>query len=91
MASHHGYQGGEEGAKTFVGLDMTYVARKRTELLDLDREGCVLPPMARGLVMVQQARFGDRQADDLRTWTEGHFELHPVTKALIKCDTDGKK
>eukprot|EP00971_Amphidinium_carterae_P338719 6476216-Amphidinium_carterae.1 len=80
-----------EGCKAKSESFMTYVARKSTELLDLDREGCVLPSMARGLVLVQQAKLGDRHADDLRTWTENRFELHHVTKALIKMDTDGKR
>ena len=44
---------------------MAYTGRKQAEFVDLGREGCELPPLAAGLVIMRQAKLNDRAMEDM--------------------------
>ena len=76
------FSGGRERTEDML----TYTGRKVTSLLELDKLGCVLPMLARGIIMLLHARLNERALQDVRTWTGGVYDEKKVLQALTKLD-----
>eukprot|EP00971_Amphidinium_carterae_P333956 6469003-Amphidinium_carterae.1 len=53
---------------------------------DLDKAGCPLSDVARGLILLRDAMLTTREQDNVQFWTQGSFELSVVRDALRKLD-----
>jgi len=79
-----------EGARERSETMTAYTSRKTTEMIELSREGCELPEMARGLILLKHARLQERDHEDMRTWLCGNYHYDAVLKALHKLESNGR-
>eukprot|EP00971_Amphidinium_carterae_P288608 5730716-Amphidinium_carterae.1 len=65
---------------------VTYTARKTLLFQKLEKEGCPLPPLARGIVMLNHAHLSRHDSDVVFTWLAGAYEADKVRDCLRKLD-----
>ena len=63
-----------------------YVSRKKTLFNELSRAKCDLPDLAKGYIMLRDARLPDRAWDMVDGWTYGSYKLADVSNALRKLE-----
>jgi len=75
-----------EGKRNKGESMIQYVSRKKMLFNELDRAKCVLPPTAKGYIMLRDAQLSDRAWDTIETWTTGSYELSDIATYLRKLE-----
>eukprot|EP00971_Amphidinium_carterae_P197365 3917523-Amphidinium_carterae.1 len=52
----------------------------------LEKEGCPLPLLARGIVMLNHSHLSRQESDIVFTWLAGDYEVDKVCECLRKLD-----
>ena len=66
---------------------LTFTGRKNAEFVELEREGCALPSLAKGLIVMKLARLRERAQEDMRTWLAGDYSWQAVTRGLHRLES----
>ena len=76
-----------ESSRRHKGESMLdYTQRKKTLFQDLDKAKCVLPSLAKGYILLKDAKLSDKARDVFEGWTEGEYEYDKVFKNLRKLE-----